>query len=307
MRHTRLTRGLTAPSAIGLGLCITMVACESSTSVADDSPGRIRVFNDVFQGASAAAAVPIAIDVLIDSSTATPGVANLANGTMSAGSAAGTGIGSTASSATLFPAAGYRDITFGLHTFQARKAGVTGNQSAFFRNANGSEYLPKQALTSFPYTCVVAGVVPPDGTAWSTAPISFCILASPDDPFTPPKDTLAGHSGLTARLRFVNAATFASNTGAGAALTFALAPSSATVSPVSITATAAFRAVSAYVNPPAGGWTLTISTAAGVIYTATVTFAAGEVRTIIVYSTAFAANPVGAGNHLILNTLDNKF
>lgn len=286
-----------------LGLLVAAVGCDDSTGP-DALPGRIRIFNNVFQGATAAGAVPISIDLLVDSSTSGPGVSSLAHGTFATGSSAGVGVGSGTNAAVLFPAAGYRDIPAGVHSFQARK---TGQDAPFFRNANGTPYLPKQYITPFPYTCVLAGVIPPDGAAWTTSPISFCVIAAPDDPFTPPSDTLPGHSGLTARTRFMNVATFATNTGAGTSLTFTLVPSSASVSPVNITATAAFRAASAYVNPPAGAYTLNISSTAGVIHTSQVTFAAGDVRTVVVYSTAFATNPVTAGNHQIVNTLDNKF
>ena len=281
---------------------VAAAGCSESTSPAA-LPARIRVFNNVFQGATASAALPIAVDLLIDSLTTSPAVTNLANGSFATGNASGGGIGSTTNAATLFAAAGYRDLASGIHSFQARK---TGQNDAFFRNANGTVYLPRQYITPFPYTCVLAGLVPPDGSTWTTAPISFCLLP-PDDPFSPPKDTLAGHTGFTSRMRFINAATFASAAGTGASLTFTLVPSSAAVNPANITATAVFRAASAYVNPPAGGYTLNISTAAGIVYTSPVTFAAGEVRTILVYSTGFAANPVTGANHQVVNTLDNRF
>jgi hypothetical protein len=286
---------------------IVLASCSDTTDPGGNSTGRIRIFNNVFQGATAAAAVPISVDLLVDSATSSPGVTGLSNSAFAIGGASDVGAGSGLGNASLFTAAGYRDIPYGLHTFQARKTGQTGPTSAFFRNANGSEYLPQQFITAFPYTCVLAGVIPPDGTAWTTSPIAFCIIPTSDDPFTPPKDTLTGHSGLTARLRFINAATFASATGAGATLTFTLVPSSATVSPSNFTTTAAFRAASAYVNPPAGTYTLNITTTAGTFYSAPITFAAGEVRTILAYSTGFSANAVTTKNTAIVNTLDNKF
>jgi hypothetical protein len=285
----------------------TVSACSDSSGPETGSSGRIRIFNNVFQGASAAAAVPIAVDFLIDSSTAAPAVTGLPNGTFAPGNASDAGAGSGLGNAALFTAAGYRDIAVGLHTFQARKAAQTGAQSAFFRNSNGTEFLPRQYITAFPYTCVLAGVIPPDGTNWSTSPIGFCIVATADDPFTPPRDTLPGHSGLTARLRFINAATFATTTGTGTSLTFTLVPSTSTVSPVNLAATAAFRAASPFVNPPAGAYTLNITSSAGLIHSAPITFAAGEVRTVLVYSTGFSSNPVTTKNSAIANTLDNKF
>ena len=305
MPPTRLLKVLL--STVSAATVAASGACSDSISPDLGTTGRIRVFNNVFQGATAAAAVPISVDLLVDSTTSVPGVTGLPNGIFATGSASDLGAGSGAGNAALFTAAGYRDIQLGLHTFQARKTGQTGTQSPFFRNSNGSEYLPRQFLTAFPYTCIIAGLIPPDGTAWTTSPVGYCILATPDDPFTPPKDTLPGHSGLTARLRFINAATFASVTGAGAALTFTLMPSSATVSPANFTATAAFRAASAYVNPPAGAYTLNITTTAGTLYSAPVTIAAGEVRTILIYSTGFSSNAVTTRNSAIVITLDNKF
>jgi hypothetical protein len=293
--------------ALAILLAETVSACSDSSGPDTASSGRIRIFNNVFQGASAAAAVPIAVDFLIDSSTAAPGVTALANGVFAPGNASDAGAGGGLGNAALFTAAGYRDIAIGLHSFQARKAGLTGAQTAFFRNANGSEFLPKQYITAFPYTCILAGVIPPDGTNWQTSPIGFCIVPTPDDPFIPPQDTLPGHSGLTARLRFINAAPFAAASGAGTSLTFTLVPSTTTVSPANLVATAAFRAASGFVNPPAGTYTLNVTSSAGLIYSTPATFAAGEVRTVLIYSTSFSSNPVTTKNSAIANTLDNKY
>lgn len=282
-------------------------ACNDSTTPDLGTTGRIRIFNNVFQGSTAAAAVPISIDLLIDSTTSAPGVTGLLSAVFATGGASDVGAGSGAGNAALFTAAGYRDIPEGLHTFQARKTGQTGAQSPFFRNANGSEYLPKQYLTPFPYTCVIAGLIPPDGTTWTTSPVGYCMVLPPDDPFSPPRDTLEGHAGLTARLRFINAATFAGATGAGASLTFTLVPSSASVSPANFTGTAAFRAATPYVNPPAGNYTLNVTTTAGSLFSAPVTLGAGEVRTILIYSTGFSPNAVTTKNSAIVMTLDNNF
>ena len=293
--------------AVVASIVLVFATCTDSTDPGGGSTGRIRIFNNVFQGATAAAAVPISVDLLVDSASSMPGVTGLSNGTFAVGAASDVGAGSGFGNASLFTAAGYRDIPVGLHSFVARKTGQSGAQSPFFRNANGSEYLARQYLTPFLYTCVLAGGILPDGTTWTPAPVGYCMIATVDDPFSPPKDTLAGHSGLTARLRFINAATFASATGTGATLTFTLVPSSSAVSPANFTATAAFRAASVYVNPPAGTYTLNITTAAGSFYSAPITFAAGEVRTILAYSTGFSANAVTTKNTAIAVTLDNKF
>ena len=73
---------------------------------------RIRIFNNIFQGVTAATAVPVAVDLLIDSSTTAPGISGLSGGVLSTGSASGLGAGSsTANAAALFTAAGYRDVS----------------------------------------------------------------------------------------------------------------------------------------------------------------------------------------------------
>lgn len=286
---------------------LSIEACKDTTAVEIPALSRIRIFNNVFQGATPSSAVAISVDFLVDSSTASPGVAGLSNGSYAAGDASGAGVAASSSAAAMFSAAGYRDVPVAIHSFQSRKAGQSGPLSAFFRNVNGTEFLPKQYLTPLPYTCVLAGLIPPDGTPWTSSPVAFCMVSSPDDPFTPPLDTLSGHTGLTARMRFINAATFASATGIGASLTFTLTPATAAVSPANITTTAAFRAASTFVNPPAGDYTLSISSTAGTLFTSPITFAKGDVRTILVYSTGFNANPVTGANTRIVNTLDNKF
>ena len=82
-----------------------------------------------------------------------------------------------------------------------------------------------------------------------------------------------------------------------------------------LTVTAPYRGTSGYVNPPAGSYTLTLTTTLATsdttsttftLYTGTVTLAKGEVRTFIVQSTAYAATP-GPGNTKVTNLLDNQW
>ncbi len=75
---------------------------------------------------------------------------------------------------------------------------------------------------------------------------------------------------------------------------------------VSDTVTASYRSSSGYITPPAGTYTLTLTTGSGTLYTGSVTLAKGEVRTFIVQSTAYAATP-GPGNTKVTNLLDNQW
>ncbi|HWC74735.1 MAG TPA: hypothetical protein VG454_12440, partial [Gemmatimonadales bacterium] len=177
-------------------------------------------------------------------------------------------------------------------------AGTTGSTSGFFRSG-GNEYLLKKFLLPFPYTLVLAGVVPPDSIAPADSAVPWAMIA--DDPFTPPADPAGG---LTARVQVINAAPMADTTGLaqGTKLT-AIFDNGAGLAD---TVKASYRASSGFVNPPAGTYTLTLLSGSFVYYTASVTLAKGEVRTFIVQSTAYAAIP-GPANTKVTNLLDNQW
>src|SRR6266699_693103 len=198
---------LISRSALLVALGAALGACKDSTNPAGDT-GRLRVVNSVFQGASVAGSVPVAVDVLVDSST-NGGLSGLAALTLSPGNASGQGAGTHAGAAVLFTAAGYRDLPSGVHTFVARVNGTSGPTSSFFRSGQ-NEYLPRQYMFPFPYTFVLAGVVPPNGTAPDPSAVTWAMIV--DDPFTPPTDAAGG---LTARVQVINAAPMADTTGAG--------------------------------------------------------------------------------------------
>src|SRR5881394_1153889 len=69
-----------------------LAACSDTTNPAGTT-GRVRVVNSVFQGNDVASAVPVAVDVLIDSSTGGAGLAGLAALALSGGNASGQGAG----------------------------------------------------------------------------------------------------------------------------------------------------------------------------------------------------------------------
>ena len=273
---------------------VLAVALGGCTETVDPAAGmgRVRVVNSIFQGDSAAVAIPVAIDVLVDSSTNGAGIAGLAPG-LSAGSASGDGAGAPPGTGALFTAAGYRDLPSGVHGFVAR---VNGSGTPSFFQTDYGEYIPRQNMVAFPYTFVLAGVVPettppsPDAVVWAM------VL---DDPFTPPTDSAGG---LTARVQVINAAPMADPSGQGTEITATFDDAAGGV----YSGTASYRMSSGYLNPPPGTYTLTLETATDTLFTGTVTLAKGEVRTFIVQSTAYAAVP-GPGNTTVTNVLDNKW
>src|SRR5256884_1184518 len=277
-------------SALVLTLVTALAACTDPTDPSVGT-GRRRIGNSVFQGAGVTTAVPVAIDVLIDPSMRGAGLGGLAGPSLGPGAATGQGAGPHAGAAALFTAAGYRDLASGIHNFVAR---VSGTTASFFQTSSG-EYLPMQFMLPFPYTFILAGVdttTPPDAGAvpWTMVP---------DDPFTPPGDPAGG---LTARVQVINAAPMADPSGAGTDITAIFVDAANDT----LSATASYRSSSGYINPPAGTYTLTLTTGSGTLYTGTVTLAKGEVRTFIVQSTAYAATP-GPGNTKVTNLLDNQW
>src|SRR5437660_6113254 len=272
-------------SALVLALVTALAACTGTTDPSVGT-GRMRIVNSVFQGAGVTTAVPVAIDVLIDSSMGGAGLGGVAGPSLSAGAATGQGAGAHAGAAALFTAAGYRDLASGIHSFVAR---VSGTTASFFETGAG-EYLPKQYMLPFPYTFVLAGVVPDTGAPAPDA-VPWAMLA--DDPFTPPVDS--------ARVQVINAAPMADTTGAGLGTAITATFTSATDT---VPATASYRQSSGYVNPPAGTYIVTFVSGSFLLHTDTVTLAKGEVRTFIVQSTAYAASPSPA-NTKVTNLLDN--
>ena len=288
-------------SALVVALVTALAACTDTTDPSVGT-GRMRIVNSVFQGAGVTTAVPVAIDVLIDSAMSGAGLGSLAGPSLSPGAATGQGAGTHAGTAALFTAAGYRDLASGIHSFVAR---VSGTTASFFRTDAG-EFLPKQYVLPVPYTFILAGVdttTPPDPSAVPWAMVT-------DDPFRPPADPAGG---LTARVQLINAAPMADpkGNGQGTDITATFAGAAGDT----LTATAPYRGTSGYVNPPAGSYTLTLTSTLATsdttsttftLYSGTVTLAKGEVRTFLVQSTAYAATP-GPGNTKVTNLLDNQW
>jgi hypothetical protein len=278
---------------------VAATACGSdSTTGVSATPAQLRIINSVFQytdaTSTASKTAPVAIDVMIDSSTAAPGVAAMpAN--------------------SLFPtgASVFESLNPAVHTFVARLAGDTGPTSSFYTNVSDSlPYLPHQYFTSAtPYTLVVAGIVPvspASGAPHTRVPapaVPFSVIT--DDPFQPPQV----NGVYQARFVVINAAPFTSVTGLGATLLIYLTPGS--VAPTTVTGLTSsggvlYRGASAYLNADAGSYTLTFAVSSKIVAQTAITLAAGEVRTYVVQSTGYAAVPSPA-NSFVQALLDHQY
>lgn len=288
MERSTVRRFLMAP--VILAALLAAGACDNGATEPDGT-GRIRIVNAVFQGASAAEAVPIAIDVLIDSVGASPGAVEIPPVALAPGTSAD----------AMVAAAGYRDIATGVHGFTARASGTLDTNSSLYRSTAATEYLPKQYVTTFPFTLIVAGVIPPPGAPVEPTAVPFAMLS--DDPFTPP----SRDGVLQARVRVINAAPYTSEAGTGSTISVYLTPGStapATLPPTA-DATARYRNGSVYLNRDAGTYTVTLVAGASAVYQAPITLGAGEVRTLILQS--IAAGAPAAANHTVRDLLDNMF
>ena len=276
----RSTFGWRTSSLVALLASFTTVtACNQDITPEDEGhASRMRIINSVYQGADAATAIPVSIDVLIDESISAPGaVSALAPNSMTTGTA-GFPKGSPSQ-------AGYTEMSEDVHSFLAR---VTGTANSLFTN-NESIYVPKIYITPLPHTLIIAGIAPPSGL---TPKGSFPFIFLVDDQFHP----VSG----AARVQVINAAPFASASGEGAEIeaTFTGAGT--------FTAIVGYRGQGDYLNPPAGTYTLTVTADGTMLWTGTVSLGAGEVRSFIVQSTGSSMTP-GVANTKVTNVLDNQW
>jgi hypothetical protein len=319
------TRSLALPAAAALAWA---AACHDSTApTAGTDRTYLRVVNSAFQATAAPTTsnpfgcpcTPLAIDVLIDSSTAAPSAIGMP--------AASVGVGSEGPAPANVNAF-YSGLAPGLHSFVARAAGATN--PSFFTTPAGSTYLPKQYLPGgIRHTLVVAGVNPAQPAAGAPVLASNTAFASdtnlfplyPDDPFTPP--TVQGASGptLQSRYRVINAAPFSAAGLFGTTVFLtegATPPSPTTLATTVATVITAPRVASFYFNVKPGAYTVTIKTAFGnPYYQGPVTLGAGEVRTLVLQNTVppgVAAIPAGgppaasvSQYYKLTNILDNRY
>ena len=278
---------------------VAAAACgsDSATSVSA-SPAKLRIINSVFQftdGTSTASkTAPVAIDVLIDSSTTAPGMAAIpANSILPGGTA------------------NFESVDPATHVFVSRLTGDTGPTSSFYTALTDSlPYLPHQYFTSgTPYTLVVAGIVPvspASGAPHTRVPataVPFSVITN--DPFPPPQV----NGAYQARFVVINAAPFTSVTGLGSTLLVYLTPG--TTAPTTVTGLTSsggvlYRSASVYINADPGSYVLTLVVSSKIVAQSAITLAAGEVRSYVVQSTGYAAVPSPA-NSVIRSLLDSQY
>jgi len=292
MTQTQRSRLLLVPALLAL------VACGSDATSPTDSPARVRIVNSAFQFTDAAStaskAVPVAVDVLIDSIAASPSALALPSGAVYAQ-------GDTSR---------YVRIASGAHAFFARLAGQSQVTAALFTNANNLPYVPREFLPAeIPYTLIIAGIAPvtaAPGTTQALMPATaFPFVMLPDDPFAPAQSGGA----YQVRLRLINAAPFATAAGTGATVSLYLtqgATPPASVTGLTKLGDALYRNGSAYFNQPAGSYVVTVTAGTVILAQLPLTMAAGEVRTFVLQSTAAAATP-GVANHRLTSLLDAKY
>lgn len=292
MKPTQFARLFFAPALL------VLAACGSDTTAPNDTPGRVRIVNSAFQFTDAtstpAKAVPVAVDVLIDSIAGSPSAMALPSGA----------VFSQADTSR------YVRLEPGAHAFFARLAGQAQVTAALFTNANSLPYVPHQFLPpEIPYTLIVAGIAPvtaAPGTPQTLMPsTAFPFVMLPDDPFAPQQ------TGGTYQVRFrlINAAPFATAAGTGATASLYLTPGltpPASVTGLTKLGDALYRNGSAYFNQPAGPYVATVTVGSVILAQLPLTMAAGEVRTFVLQSTAAAPTP-GLANHRLTALLDAKY
>jgi hypothetical protein len=120
----------------------------------------------------------------------------------------------------------------------------------------------------------------------SAVPVSILV----DDPF--PGPSLNG--AVQARFTLINAAPYAAATGAGAMLSVYLFPGSTppadAITNYAAQATVFYRSRTRAINVDAGTYVIVVAAGTTILAQQTVTFAAGDVRTLVLQSTGTVAD-----------------
>jgi len=287
-----------------------LTGCSSDQTSPFGTSAYIRIVNSSFQATDETYTtfVPMPVDILIDSSSAAPGIAAMAGNSMSNG--------------TLGPGgnnAGYSAIAVGVRSFVARSSAVGADGPNLFTTSNTNDpsctplpYLPKQQLIpAIYYTFIVAGLNPvptvidgrtintpaPSGIPFSTgcdvsqpafSPISISTI---DDPFSPPSVVVDGHSIFQMRFHVWNAAPFTGTSdGLGSPINVYLSDGSSDTPPTTFTSLrplgiANYRQQSAYINATAMPYWLTMIAGGQIVYQTKINYQPGEVHSLIVQNT----------------------
>jgi len=211
--------------------------------------------------------------------------------------------------------AGYHALSVGVHSFVARVSGLTPAGPSFFTTGSNTQYLPKQYLTNTTYyTFVLAGTTPKQPKSGSPVlngqydfGYGFPLLV--DDPFTPPSITVNGTTTLQARFRFINAATFPSQGYMQAYISTTPIDNSNVGSLVSVASTGQ-NSGSGYVNVTAGTYYVGLVINGTLVYTGSLPFAAGEVRTLVLQNSTSAIpdpNALTSADYKLTSVKDNQY
>jgi hypothetical protein len=274
--------------ALMAGGCIALgsAGCgDPSSQSSYDGTAYVRIINAVFQG-DTANATPIAIDYLIDSSDASPGVADLAPGSWAP------------------PQGEYLPIRTGIHSFVARRHGDAEQLGSLFTTMGSVPYLPHQALTNGThYTLVASGVVPDSGLIDSSR-VPFTILV--DDPF--PGPTVQGV--FQARFHVINAAPFTRTNGEGRSVAIYLTadtlPPAGPITQYAPLATQGYLSPPAYIDVTPGTYVITLAGASTIFAQQRITFGPGQVLTLVLQSTGPSTTP-GLANHQLIPIVDQTY
>jgi hypothetical protein len=228
--------------------------------------------------------VPVAIDILLDSSSTAPSSIALAPNSVDTGT--------TGPKPLLSASARYRPASVGVHSFVARVSGLTPEGPSFFTTGSNTQYLPRQFLTNTTYYSFgMAGINPvqPSGGIALVGQYdfgySFPLIV--DDPFTPPVvEPAGGAKYLQARFRVQHYATFSNLSGTGGDITVYLSAAGGAPADVgslhALGGTSLHNATS-YFNVKAGDYWLTITASDNLmVFSGPIHFDEGDVRTLFV-------------------------
>jgi hypothetical protein len=289
--------------ALLAGLAV-LAGCSDEFNAPEPAPVKVRVVNSVFQldeTGAAASATPRAIDVWFDGS-AEMGVVNVPANSV-------TGIEGTPENIT---------IEEGIHSWSPRLAAPATPRTSLYGNSADprGEFTPRLFLTpNTQYTLVVAGVAPATGIP---APGAFFVydfsnrVPLVDDLDPPP----VVNDQRLARFRLVNAAPFALGGTTGTTIGLQLTegstfPTLATINTLNSITSATYRQQSAmYVNVTPGDYVVNVTTggpgARRILQQQAVTFEPGQVITVLIQNTAYAATP-GPANHKLTVLVDAEY
>lgn len=271
---------------LGAALLTSVLACgQDATGPSTSNVTNVRVINALFQS-DGSTSTHVPIDYLIDSSMTSPSFFAIV--------ASGVSVSDSAN--------GYVALPGGVHRLVARRAGDTSLTASVYTTSSDLPYVPTLSFPSSVYTTIiVAGIVPATGTIPNnTVPYKSLI----DDPFPGPE---VNHV-IQARFRLINAAPYTAASGNGTTVTMYVTPGDTVpANPTVYTplGTASYRAASGYVNVDPGPYMITLRVGSTTVLQQVVTFGAGDVRTLVLQSTA--AGAPSTANHTLINWLDHHY